>query len=184
MRVGGLARCRRRHSALRSLPGHRARLAEDKPGAAIGGRQPPSVGTVDGVPGAVEALRTAARDGRLEGLCVEFDMELVVLFGSATRDPATARDLDLAVRFEPYEPSRVLLALDALSELAGPVQVDLMILNRAGPVAREQALVFGELLWASRDDTFAEAQIAAVLERLDTDHLRRVELELLAEGSG
>lgn len=137
---------------------------------------------VDGIPGAVRALRRAAGDGPLGRLCVEFAIELVVLFGSAARDPVTARDLDLAVRFEPYEPSRVLLALDALSELAGPVQVDLMVLNRTGPVAREQALVFGEKLWASRDDTFAEAQIAAVLERLDTDHLRRAELELLARG--
>lgn len=113
-----------------------------------------------------------------------FGMDLVVLFGSAVRDPVTARDLDLAVRFQPYEPSRVLPALDALSELAGPVQVDLMILNHAGPVVREQALVFGEKLRASRADTFAEAQIAAVLERLDTDHLRRAELALLAGGGG
>ena len=133
---------------------------------------------------AVATLRTAARDGRLGRVCEASDIQLLVLFGSAAREPDTARDLDLAVRFEPYEPTRVLAALDALSELAGPVPVDLMLLNRAGPVAREQALVFGELLCARAADTFAEAQIAAVLERLDTEHLRVAELDLLARGLG
>lgn len=56
--------------------------------------------------------------------------------------------------------------------------------RREGTPGREQALVFGELLFADTPDTFAGAQIAATLERLDTEHLRRAELHLLARGAG
>lgn len=51
--------------------------------------------------------------------------------------------------------------LDAVSELAGIDTVDLMVLNRAGPVARERALVGCLLLYEGRAGVFANAQIAA-----------------------
>ncbi len=48
-----------------------------------------------------------------------------------------------------------------------------MVLNRAGPVARERALVGGRPLYQHQPDDFANAQIAAIMERLDTAWLRR-----------
>lgn len=128
-------------------------------------------------------LRAAAAAGRLDNLCREHDVTLLLVFGSVL-DPRvpTPRDLDVAVRFVTYTPARVLPLLDALAELAGTSDVDLMVLNLAGPVAREEALVYGEALFASAPTVHAEAQIAATMERMDTDHLRRTELALLVRG--
>jgi hypothetical protein len=79
----------------------------------------------------------------------------------------------------PLPAGAVLAFLDELADAAGTDRLDLLVLNTAGPVAREQALVFGTPLFLSSPDMFAEAQIAASLERLDTDVLRRQELEML-----
>ncbi|HZI98642.1 MAG TPA: nucleotidyltransferase domain-containing protein [Actinomycetales bacterium] len=133
---------------------------------------------------AARRLRRAAAEGELEALCRRHDVSLLVLFGSARTEHPTARDVDIAVRFDPYRPESVLPLAEAVAELADSSVVDLMVLNTAGPVAREQALVFGEALYMSEPDLFAEAQIAAVMERLDTDHLRRQELELLQSIDG
>ncbi|GAB2672214.1 nucleotidyltransferase family protein [Thalassiella azotivora] len=128
-------------------------------------------------------LREAAASGALARLCHDHDVTLLVVFGSAV-DPEAVdpRDLDVAVRFTPYRPEHVLTFLDRLAELAGTGAVDLMVLNTAGPVAREQALVFGEPLYERGDGDAAREQIAATMERLDTDHLRRAQLELLRSG--
>lgn len=69
-----------------------------------------------------------------------------------------------------------------LSELAGTSDVDLLVLDTAGPVVREQAMLYGEALFADDPNLHAQEQIAATMQRLDTDHLRRLQLELLAEG--
>lgn len=128
----------------------------------------------------LERLRDAVDSGALGALCREHDVSLLVVFGSAI-DPAVRqpRDLDVAARFDPYAPERVLPFLDAVAELAGTGAVDLMVLNTAGPVAREQALVYGELLYEAVPDAYAKAQIAASMERMDTDFLRRAQLEML-----
>ena len=57
----------------------------------------------------------------------------------------------------------------------------LMILNQAGPVARERALVKGRPLYVRRSGDFANAQIGAIMERLETDWMRRLELEQMAQ---
>ncbi len=109
-------------------------------------------------------------------------MSLLVVFGSAVdpqvEDPA---DLDVAARFDPYSPERVLPFLDGLAELSGTGRLDLMVLNTAGAVAREQALVYGEPLFEATQDAHAKAQIAASMERMDTDHLRRAQLAMLRQ---
>lgn len=128
-------------------------------------------------------LRAASVDGSLEDLCREHDVVLLVVFGSALDRPDQAADLDLAVRLDPYHAAKVLPLLDALSEIAGKGAVDLMVLNTAGPVAREQALVYGEPLFEATPNVHAEAQIAASMERMDTDHLRQAQLQMLREGS-
>lgn len=131
---------------------------------------------------ALRRLRSAAVDGGLRRLCAEHRVELLVVFGSAVTDADSARDLDVAVRFGAYRAERVLPLLERLMALTRSDTIDLLVLDTAGPVVREQALVFGEPLFEFRPGGFAEAQIHAVMERLDTDHLRRLELELLAEG--
>ncbi len=63
----------------------------------------------------------------------------MVVFGSAARDEPNPEDLDLAVRFSRDAKRDVLQLLDDLYELTGIEAVDLMVLDDAGPVARERA---------------------------------------------
>lgn len=124
-------------------------------------------------------LRTASVRQALAELSRRYDVSLLVFFGSGAAGRPDPRDIDLAARFDPYHPARVLAFLDELADVVGTDRVDLMVLNTAGPVAREEALVFGESLFMASPDLFAEAQIAATMERLETDHLRRAQLEML-----
>lgn len=55
-----------------------------------------------------------------------------------------------------------------------------MVLNRAAPLARERAITTGEPLFQRKPGDFANAQIAAIMERLDTDRFRAMELELMS----
>lgn len=84
------------------------------------------------------------------------------------------------MRFEPGACGDVLAVLDELAGLTGSDDVDLLVLDDAGPVARERALVGSIALFESRPGAYAEAQMAAICERMDTDWLRRLDLELLA----
>ena len=125
-------------------------------------------------------LRAAAESGELEQLCQRHGISVLTVFGSALRDPQTARDLDVAAL---PEPGRVLdlpgLIVD-LTDLAGLQAVDVADLSRADPVLRERALVACVPLYESRPGAFAAAQGAAVGERVDTDANRRLNLALLA----
>lgn len=132
---------------------------------------------------ALERLEATSADGRLGALCAEHHIDLFVVFGSALDVDAVPDDLDVAVRFEPSTDGGgdVLKLVNDLYELTGSELFDVMVLNRAGPVAREQALVEGQPLFQLMVGSFANAQIAAIMGRLDTDHLRRLDLELMAE---
>ena len=121
--------------------------------------------------------QVAASD--LADLCRRFEVDLLVVFGSAVRPGAEPNDLDLAVRFVHHD-ADVLGFLDGISTLAGSSNLDLMDLRRARPVAKERSLVEGSPLYESRPGVFARAQMAAVAQRMDTDWLRRMELELMA----
>jgi predicted nucleotidyltransferase len=129
---------------------------------------------------ALGRLTSAAESGELERLCREYDVVLVVVFGSAIDADAGPRDLDVAVRFAPYDPTRVIDFLDRLSALVGSGAVDLLVINNAGPVVRERALVPGIPLYEGQPGAYANAQIAAVMERMETDHMRRLDLELMS----
>lgn len=74
----------------------------------------------------------------------------------------------------------VLGLLDALAALTGVDSVDLAHLNRAGPLLRERALVGCVPLFESVEGAYASAQMAAIAERVETDVLRRLNLDLLA----
>jgi len=102
------------------------------------------------------------------------------VFGSAARDEAAARDLDIAVISEPNVLSDPVALVNDLIDLTGVQAVDLAHLNRAGSVLRERALVGSVALFESAGGRFAAAQTAAIGERIETDAMRRLDLDLLA----
>jgi hypothetical protein len=69
---------------------------------------------------------------------------------------------------------------DDLVALTGYEGIDLVVLNGAGPVIRERALVGAEVLYEARRSVHTQAAIAATMERMDTQWLRRLSLEELA----
>lgn len=140
-------------------------------------RSVPDMGTEPHV--ALDSLRAAAEDGRLEELCRRHGVRVLTVFGSAVRPDAVPRDLDVAVGFEPHTTGDVLALFDDLSVLTGSDDVDLLVLERAGPVARERALVQCLPLYESEPTAYATAQVAAMGERMDTDWLRALDLEAM-----
>jgi predicted nucleotidyltransferase len=130
----------------------------------------------------MNSLLAAAEDGRLEALCDRFGLDLVSVFGSSLDpDVDDPGDLDVAIRFE--DPSRgdAVGAVGALAELVGSDQIDVMVLNGAGVVARSRALgPQARGLFEKRAGLYALAQMAALAEEMETSHMRRRDLELLA----
>ena len=118
--------------------------------------------------------RLQSQSGELAELCRRHGVVLVSAFGSAVRGHGESADLDLAVLFDRDLDQRDILGVIAeLTDLVGLQQLDVTILNGAGPVVRERALVGAALLYESHPGVFANEQIAAMLERMDTDWLRR-----------
>ena len=131
---------------------------------------------------ALRRLLDMAASGALDRFCEEHAVELLVAFGSAVRSPDEAADLDLAVRFQLGAPADALGLREALVALLGLERIDVMDLERAGVVGRYHALVAGvEPLYERRRGLYAEQQIRAALEFMDTAWLRRLDLELMAE---
>lgn len=129
-------------------------------------------------PEVVDRLSQAVESGELAALCARAEVELMVLFGSATRTPAAAADVDLAVSFRGGRGDQLRL-LEGLYRLTGYEGFDILDLDRAGVVAREHALVGARVLHQATQGDFAERQIAAIMERMDTEEFRRVELDLM-----
>jgi predicted nucleotidyltransferase len=127
---------------------------------------------------ALERLRVAAESESLAGVCERHGVRLLTAFGSAVRDEQLPNDLDLGVVFTA---SGDLLALyEDLVRLGGTESIDLIDLRRAGPVARERALVGAVLLYEREPGAFTHAQMGAMTERMETDRIRRADLELMA----
>lgn len=129
---------------------------------------------------ALERLRHAADSGALAGWCETHAVQVLVVFGSAV-DPvraSSALDLDIAVLLD--EGADLVSVMDQLAGWLEFGDVDVLDLGRAGPVAREQALVGTEPLYEASRGLWARLQMAAMLERMDTAWLRRLDLELMA----
>lgn len=126
-------------------------------------------------------LNAAAASGALDALCARHGVRVLTVFGSAARGEPRARDLDVGVFFEAGIEIDILGLIDELAALTGVEAIDLAHLNRAGPVLRERALVGSVPLYESREGRFFAAQTAAIGERIETDPMRRLDLELLAE---
>lgn len=131
---------------------------------------------------ALATLRRMARAGTLDALCERYRLGLLVAFGSTvfSRDDRTPRDIDLAFCAGPGGHVDVLGLLNALIAVLGLEAIDLMDLDRAGVVARYRALQGTAPLFEHRRGLYAERQMAAALEFLDTAWLRRLDLALMA----
>ena len=125
-------------------------------------------------------LHAAAEAGDLDALCRRHRIRVLTAFGSAARGEPDARDLDIGVLLEP-DAAVDLLALIRDLDRATEADVDVVVLNAAGPVLRERALVGSVVLDESEPGAWASASTAAVLERMDTEWLRRLDLDLLAD---
>lgn len=126
-------------------------------------------------------MRSAAASGELDTLCARRGVRVLTVFGSAARADPRARDLDVAVFTEPGAILDAVGLINDLIDVTGVASVDLAHLNHAGPVLRERALVGSVALFESAEGRFADAQTAAIGERIETDAMRRLDLELLAE---
>jgi len=126
-------------------------------------------------------LTRAAADGTLADLCRRENVALMVMFGSGAADGSTPGDVDIAVAFGADQNSGILSLLDALYWLTGYEGFDVLDLSRAGPVAKERALVGAKVLYEAAPGLFANRQIAAMMERMETAPFRRLDLELMAE---
>jgi len=128
---------------------------------------------------AAQRLRHAAVDGRLEALAEMHGISLVVLSGSASRGAPDARDLDVAVGSRTRTGLDVIEVIGALMDLVDSDCVDLLNLDQAGPVARQHALVPGEPLYEYQPGEFVRQQMRASGQRLGTEWMRRLDLELM-----
>lgn len=75
----------------------------------------------------------------------------------------------------------VVAVISALMDLVDSDRVDLLDLDRAGPVARQHALVPGDPLYEYRPGEFARQQMRASGQRLSTEWMRRLDLALMAD---
>ncbi|MCB0899717.1 MAG: nucleotidyltransferase domain-containing protein [Actinobacteria bacterium] len=124
--------------------------------------------------------RLREESAQLNVLCDEYGVILLTAFGSVLRPAAEPHDLDLGVLFEYGEAHDALGLRDNLVALTGYEGIDLVVLNGAGPVIRERALVGAKVLHEARKGVHANAAVAATMERMDTAWLRDLALEELA----
>jgi len=125
---------------------------------------------------ALERLRGAAADGRLDEICERRGVRLLGVFGSALRSRAPD-DLDIGASFE--ADADVLGLIDDLTTLTGFEGFDVAVIDGADAVLRARALS-GLGLFESEAGMFATEQMAALAEEWDTRWLRRLSLGAMA----
>ncbi|THV28053.1 nucleotidyltransferase family protein [Glycomyces paridis] len=129
---------------------------------------------------ALDRLRRAAASGELDALCDRFDLDLVVVFGSVARGAPSPRDLDLAVSTRRGRKLALLDLYEAFTELTGPCDIDVMVLDRADPVARKEALLGTIPLYEHTPGRFFEVRMAALKQYAETAPMRALSLKLMA----
>lgn len=129
---------------------------------------------------ALQRLRAAADSGELSALCRQRHVTLLTVFGSAGRGEPDPQDLDIAVLTEHGADFDLFALITDLIDLVECERLDVVHLNAAGPLLRERALVGSIVLHENEPGIWARASTTAVMERMDTDWLRRLSLELLA----
>jgi predicted nucleotidyltransferase len=130
---------------------------------------------------ALARLQAAAESGELDDFCRRYHIRVLTVFGSAARGELNPRDLDIGVLVE-FDAEFDIFA--AAAELIGWLHldnIDLVHLNCGGPVIRERAMGPGSSgLYESEPGALASAQAAAITERMETDSMRRLDVELMA----
>lgn len=126
-------------------------------------------------------LRAVAASGELAVLAAAHGIEIVALFGScANPDPGIEpRDVDVAIGFVHGGRPDLLAAIGALGDLVPGDHLDVMDLNRAGPVAAKAAMFGSQILFEARPGIAAERQVQAFMAYEDTRWLRDLQLETL-----
>ncbi|QGK68768.1 hypothetical protein GIY23_03680 [Allosaccharopolyspora coralli] len=132
---------------------------------------------------ALDRLRSSVETGAVAELGTRHGLDLLMVHGSVL-DPEPLRaaaDLDVAFRHRVDASRDVVGLVDELMELTGFDRIDPLDLRSAGVVAQARALGPDSLvLYEATPGTFATAQMAAITIEMDTRHLRRLDLELMA----
>lgn len=126
---------------------------------------------------AMQTLEQLRSDSGLEALCAQLGIDLLVVFGSAVREPEIANDIDLAYWGDGS--SSVVDVINEFTDRFGE-QLDILELRRAGTIARFEALARGRILVERQPGLFADLQMAAFGEFEDTRELRRLALEMMS----
>ena len=117
------------------------------------------------------SLLAAVDDGRVGVMCQRLGIDLLVMFGSALTADVPG-DVDLAVGYGPGARHDPLVFLDAVHDLAPGDLIDVLDLDRAGPVARVPALTRGRLLYERAPGVFTRREMFALGEYAETSHMR------------
>lgn len=130
--------------------------------------QPPLLGAED-----VIALGT-----RLRRLCASQPVLLLYLCGAHARGRQTVlSDVDVAVLFAETDSAsreRVLAAFVRLVEEAvGREDIDLLVLNDAGPIIKGRVVHTGKLIFARREAERIRFESAAIKQAIDFDYFAR-----------
>lgn len=126
---------------------------------------------------ALVALRAAVADERLADVARDHGVEIVLLFGSAVTSAAPG-DLDVAVGFDAGAERDLIGFVNALAEFVPGDHLDVMDLDRAGPVAQKAAMS-GEVLYAGTPAAVTNREIRAFMAYEDTRWLRSLQTEAL-----
>jgi len=129
---------------------------------------------------ALDRLRRAAAGSELGTLCDQFGLDLVVVFGSTAKGAAEPRDLDIAVSTRQGRQLDLLGLYEAFIGVTGPCDIDVMVLDRADPVARYEALLGTIPLYEHTPGRFFEVRMAALKQYAETAPMRARSLELMA----
>lgn len=127
---------------------------------------------------ALARLEASVASGELAALCERLGVEIVTLFGSALTSPEPG-DVDVAVGFVPGAERDLLGVVNALGELVPGDHLDVMDLDRAGPVAQKAAMVGARVLYEAHRSVSTEREIRAFMTYEDTRWLRDLQTETL-----
>jgi len=121
---------------------------------------------------------------RLAEACPRMEAVLMYLHGAHARGTqGQLSDLDLAVLLDQQAGrdgigdgigKRHLDLIAALQELCGREDVDLVLLNRAGPIIKDRVVRHGRLIYARSEAERVRFEAGAIMAALDFQHFSRV----------
>lgn len=128
---------------------------------------------------ALTILMQAADEGSLDRIMERIGVRILGAFGSATLSgDHTPSDLDIGVQFK--EELRVLELIDELTALTRYDRIDITIIDGDHPVSDAEAMV-GIPLYEAEPGAYATLQMATLAHRRDTEWLRELDLQRMAE---